>query len=414
MNSLLSDMKDLPVRKRARVTSARRFRALRPVDCPRRAVVAFLNLARWVGVTFLTINVSAWAHQGSSSYLNMTVDGSNVTGQWDISLIDLEQVVGLDANNDGDITPDEVRAKQSEIEDYAQSRVRVKLDGMARSLKIGELLVENFSDGAYAVLRFSIQSAGVPRDLRVDYGAFFDIDARHHGLFRLNVSGGEQTAVFSEDNPTFVMAHRSRWRQFLDFNHEGIRHISSGVDHILFLLALLLPSVLRRKPGGWSGVGRFTPALINVLKIVTAFTVAHSVTLSLATLNIVRLPPKLVETTIAASVALAAANNLRPLFVERGWLVAFCFGFVHGFGFANALTDLGLARQTLAVALVGFNLGVELGQLAIVAVFLPLAYWARNAWAYQELTLRFGSAAIALLAVAWFVERAFDLKWLPF
>jgi hypothetical protein len=210
------------------------------------------------------------------------------------------------------------------------------------------------------------------------------------------------------------MTHRSRWQQFLDFNREGIRHIWSGIDHVLFLLALLLPSVLRHKPGGWSGVERLPPALINVFKIVTAFTAAHSVTLSLATLNIVRLPPKLVETTIAASVALAALNNLRPMFTERGWLVAFCFGFVHGFGFANALADLGLARQTLAVALVGFNLGVEFGQLAIVGVFLPLAYGVRNSWVYQKLTLRLGSAMIAVLAATWVVERAFDLKWLPF
>src|SRR5690242_1962939 len=317
MDSIVSDMESPPARVCARVTLARRFRALCPMDCPRCAVVAFRHLVRLVGITLLTINFSAWAHQGSSSYLNMTVSGSDVTGQWDVSLVDLEQVIGLDANDNGDITLDEVRAKQSEIEDYAQSRVRVKLDGIERSLKIGELLVENFSDGAYAVLRFSIASASVPKDLRVDYSAFFDIDTQHHGLFRLNGPGGEQTAVFTRDNPTFVMAHRSRWRQFLDFNREGIRHIWSGVDHILFLLALLLPSVLRRKPGGWSGVERFTPALISVLKIVTAFTLAHSVTLSLATLNIVRLPPRLVETTIATSVALAAANNLRPLFVER-------------------------------------------------------------------------------------------------
>ena len=161
-------------------------------------------------------------------------------------------------------------------------------------------------------------------------------------------------------------------------------------------------------------VDRFRPALIKVLKIVTAFTAAHSITLSLATLEIVRLPSRLVESTIAASVILAALNNIRPILTERGWVVAFCFGLVHGFGFANALLDLGLARQTLALALVGFNLGVELGQLAIVAPFLPLAFGLRSSWVYQRLTFQFGSATIAFLAAAWMVERIFAIKLLPF
>src|SRR5207249_427471 len=173
-------------------------------------------------------------------------------------------------------------------------------------------------------------------------------------------------------------------------------HIWLGFDHILFLLALLLPSVLRRGPGGWEVVDGFRPALIKMLKIVTAFTVAHSITLSLATLGILRLPARLVESAIAASVILAAVNNIRPIFPHRGWMVAFAFGLIHGFGFANVLADLGLAKETLALALVGFNLGVEIGQLAIVTAFLPIAFSLRESWVYQKLTFRFGSAMIAL------------------
>ena len=141
---------------------------------------------------------------------------------------------------------------------------------------------------------------------------------------------------------------------------------------------------------------------------------AHSITLSLATLGVVRLPSRFVEATIAASVIVAAVNNIRPILPERSWTVAFTFGLVHGFGFANVLTDLGLARQTLALTLVGFNLGVEVGQIAIVAVFLPLAYGLRGSWVYQRLTFRFGSAMIALLAATWMVERTLEVKWLPF
>ena len=365
----------------------------------------------WLAAVLLAFTGPVFAHQGSRSYLSISIDSATITGQWDISLIDLDQVVGVDANHDGDITWVEIKAKQKEIETYARSRLEVKVDGTVRPWNVTELLVDNFPDGAYAVLRFAVDRPAPPTSLEVTYSAFFDIDALHRGLFRLRGVGREQTAVFSRDKPTFVLKSRTRWGQFLEFNREGIWHIWSGFDHILFLLALLLPAVLRREAGGWSVVDHFRPALINVLKIVTAFTLAHSITLTLATLGVVRLPSRLVESTIAASVVVAALNNMRPILAERGWIVAFCFGLVHGFGFANGLIDLGLARQTLAVALVGFNLGVEIGQLAIVAAFLPLSFGLRSSWVYQRLTFRFGSAIIALLAATWLVERIFDLKW---
>ena len=126
------------------------------------------------------------------------------------------------------------------------------------------------------------------------------------------------------------------------------------------------------------------------------------------------LPTRLVESAIAASVVLAAFNNLVPFFAERGWMVAFGFGLLHGFGFANALRDLGLQSGQLAATLFGFNLGVELGQLAIVAVFLPLALCLRRLMFYQNFVLRFGSAAIMVVASTWMAERVFDFKWLPF
>ena len=113
-------------------------------------------------------------------------------------------------------------------------------------------------------------------------------------------------------------------------------------------------------------------------------------------------------------VTLAAFNNLVPFFAERGWLVAFGFGLIHGFGFANALNDLGLRHGELAATLFGFNLGVELGQLAIVAVFLPLALSVRHLIFYQRVVLRVGSAAIVAVSATWLAERVLDFKWLPF
>jgi hypothetical protein len=146
-----------------------------------------------------------------------------------------------------------------------------------------------------------------------------------------------------------------------------------------------------------------------VVKVVTAFTLAHSFTLSLAALQVISLPSRLVESAIAASVVLAALNNLRGTIESRRWVLAFVFGLIHGFGFASVLTDLGLPQQALVLALVGFNVGVEVGQLAIVAVFLPLAFTLRGTRFYRVGVLKAGSLMVALLAGWWFVQRAFDL-----
>ena len=150
-----------------------------------------------------------------------------------------------------------------------------------------------------------------------------------------------------------------------------------------------------------------------MLKVATSFTVAHTITLSLAALSVIVLPSRLVESTIALSVVLAALNNIWPLVHGRRWLVAFGFGLIHGFGFASVLTELGLPRDTLVLALVGFNLGVEAGQLAIVALFLPLAYALRASRFYRRTVMLGGSLAIALVAGIWLAERLFGFKLLP-
>ncbi len=150
-------------------------------------------------------------------------------------------------------------------------------------------------------------------------------------------------------------------------------------------------------------------ALREVVKLVTAFTIAHSITLGLAAAGVVALPARLVETAIAASLVLAALNNLWPLITRRVWLVAFGFGLIHGFGFASVLGDLGLPRHALLPALLGFNLGVEAGQLLIVLAIMPAAFWLRQSWLYERVALQLGSLAIGALASLWLIERAFGI-----
>lgn len=366
--------------------------------------------------------VSAWtgnayAHKPSDSYLILKVDGANVQGQWDIALRDLDFAIGLDGNGDGEITWGELRARHNAIAAYALPRLKIQ-DDKSRNCptRATEFLVDNHSDGAYAVMRFAAECTQPPTALELSYNLFFDVDPQHKGLLRLEYQGTTTTGIFSPDKSSqhFELTKTTLLHQFLDYAREGVWHIWTGYDHIMFLLALLLPAVLVRPHKRWEAVTKFRPAFIEVLKIVTAFTLAHSITLSLATLGYVTLPTRWVESAIAASVVLAALNNIFPLFEGRRWMVAFFFGLIHGFGFASVLADLGLPQGALLLALVGFNLGVEAGQLAIVSAFLPLAYGLRKTGFYQRAIFIGGSLLITLLASVWLIERIFSLKILGF
>jgi len=374
--------------------------------------------AAWALWAVLLLAGSAHAHKPSDSYLSITVQGKQITGQWDIALRDLDFAIGLDADGDGNITWGEVRARHAAIAAYAAARLRLQADGTDCPMEVGAQQIDEHTDGAYTVmpLHFGCASAGTPAVLALNYTLFADIDPQHRGLLNLNTGLGTRTALFGPQQPqqSFPLGETSRWKELLDYLREGVWHIWIGFDHILFLLSLLLPAVGLWKQRQWQAVDTFPQALWDVLRIVTAFTVAHSITLSLATLGLVSLPSRLVESSIAASVVLAALNNVWPVFHGRRWAVAFAFGLIHGFGFASVLVDLGLPKGALALALLGFNLGVEVGQLTIVAAFLLLAYPARRTGFYRKHVLQGGSLLIAAIAAAWFAERAFNLKLLPF
>ena len=358
----------------------------------------------------------AHAHKPSDSYLALTVAEDKISGQWDIALRDLDFAIGLDADGNGEITWGEVRVKHAEIAAYALARLAVRSDGAPCTIESGAQLIDDHTDGAYTVLPLTLRCPGAPAQLTIDYTLFADLDPQHRGLLNLQALGLTRAAVLGPQaqTQTFELKSVSRWSQFIDYGREGVWHIWIGFDHILFLLALLLPAVLIWRGARWQPVETFREAFMGVLKIVTAFTVAHSITLSLATLGFVSLPSRWVESAIAASVVLAALNNVWPVFHGRRWTVAFTFGLIHGFGFASVLADLGLPREALALALVGFNLGVEGGQLAIVAVFLPLAFALRRSTFYRRAVMIGGSLLIATLAGIWLVERVFEVKLLGF
>ncbi|WP_332859965.1 HupE/UreJ family protein [Janthinobacterium svalbardensis] len=352
----------------------------------------------------------AQAHKPSDSYLSLTVHGQQIEGQWDIALRDLDFAIGLDGNGDGALTWDEIRARHAAIAAYALQRLQVASDQGVCPLQAVEQLLDHHTDGAYSVLRFRADCpGGALANVHIGYSLFADLDPQHKGLLKINSDGTTQTAIFDPDSPrqTISLAAPDRLAQFGAYVKHGIWHIWIGYDHILFLLSLLLPAVLL--PGLREQQQGLKEAFYDVLKVVTAFTLAHSITLSLASLSLVSLPSRWVESAIAASVILAALNNLLPLFRGKRPVAAFAFGLIHGFGFASVLRDLGLPQGSLLASLLGFNVGVEIGQLAIVAAFLPVAWLLRKTWLYRQV-LTVGSLAIALVACVWLVERVADIK----
>lgn len=370
-----------------------------------------MSLLRILAACVLWLALPVYAHKASDSYLVLDVQGAQVVGQWDIALRDIDFALGLDADGDGTITWGELKAHHADINAWALNALSLSRGGSC-TLQVTNNQVDEHTDGAYTVLHLAGVCPAAMGDIALGYRLLFDIDALHRSLARITLDGRVQSAVMSPQAPnqTFSAAAVSHWAQLTQFFVQGVWHIWIGFDHILFLLALLLPLVLVREQGRWRPVDRFSQALREVLWVVTSFTVAHSITLSLAALGLVELPSRLVESAIAVSVVVAALNNVVPLFNHGRWMVAFGFGLIHGFGFASVLAELGLPPGALVLSLVGFNVGVEAGQLAIVTVFLPLTYLLRHTDFYRRGVLVGGSLLTMVLAMVWLAERALDLK----
>lgn len=261
----------------------------------------------------------------------------------------------------------------------------------------------------------------LPKEVTVRYSVLFDIDPLHRALLVVQHQADIETEspaeaaslIFSADKQIQELSLEKRSSLELLFTYigHGAYHISIGLDHILFLVALMLSAVLVREESTWVGVTSFRVGFLNVLWIVTTFTVAHSITLSLAALKIVTLPSRFVESMIAVTIVAAAAHNLFPMIGKRILPIIFFFGLFHGFGFASQLSGLGFQQYSLIVTLLGFNVGVELGQLVIVAVAFPLLYLGRHHRYYAKAGLTCGSLAIAVMGTYWFLERSLNVQF---
>lgn len=352
----------------------------------------------------------ATAHDPSDSFITINARETDkpVTIRWDIALTDLDFLMDLDANKDQGITWGELIQRDDDVADLALQNLAINSGSGGCGIEFTEpLMIDSHSGGTYAVLQGEVACQQNPlKQLTVEYSLLFDIDEEHRSVATVYSTTGVQSVILTRTAPTrkLDLVKISTVDRLLEFTWEGIWHIWIGFDHILFLVVLLLPIVL---------IPSFKSAGIELLKIVTSFTIAHSITLSLATLELVTLPSRMVESVIAASILVAALNNIVKLIPGREWVIAFGFGLVHGFGFASVLGDLGLPAGALLWSLLGFNVGVEIGQLAIVAVAFPLLFAGRKFARAQAGILYGGSIACALIAVAWMIERICGLEFMP-
>lgn len=349
----------------------------------------------------------AAAHKASDAYLSVIEDGPQATLLWEIGLRDLGLRLDLDVDRDNTLNPRELAAGRPAIDALALSSLTVTRGGSACTLSVTGHDFTRRVDEALLRLTLNARCAGASEPLAIDYRLFLDTDPSHRGLL-ISAHSSVPTVLVPGAGPQRLdrsLPGTARLSQAISFFADGVRHILSGYDHLAFLIALLLPAALVRSAGVWTARSDRLGAALEVTGLVTAFTLAHSITLVLGATGILAVPPAPVEIAIAASVTLAAANNLRPLLSRRLWLVAFVFGLIHGFGFASSLADTGLPTDGRMLALLAFNLGVEAGQLAVVLVIAPLLWLLREQMSYRRIALPVASTALAVAGVAWIIQR---------
>jgi len=358
----------------------------------------------------------AFAHETGLSYLRVRVDDASLDIEIDLGLGDAAAALGLASERDPNADPETSRAllweRIASRADELEMRVRPALgfwqDGAACVLSGDRARLSRAEETGFARLRFWARCPRAPSVLGLAWTLPFENDPQHHAMVSVSGGGAPQGAILSarRERVDLDLGSGAPTASFASFLAEGVRHIASGPDHLLFLIALLLPAPLAWNGRSWSVRPSAARVVVEVVQIVTAFTVAHSVTLCLAVLGAVTLPGVAVEAAIAASVMVAALNGLRPFLPARAWQIAFAFGLLHGLGFARYLTELGLPRVARATALFAFNLGVEIGQLGVVAVCLPILLAVRRWPFYRRWLLASASAAIAGIAAVWLVQRA--------
>jgi hypothetical protein len=354
---------------------------------------------------------AASAHPMSTSAVLLDVGTHQVTGEAQLPLDRLE--VALDR----ELTPAAAAGPLRErIERYTRERIHATGAGgkqWAVAVSGGHVAKIDGADHLVMALRLTPPGGSVG-DFTLSYAVIIEQLATHKAIATIRSQWDKGTTsrnpealgVFDwHTNALRVDGDGGSWlRGFGATAGLGLQHIGEGADHLLFLLLLLIPAPLVARGGRWRRRDDARAGVIRVVHVVTAFAIGHSITLALATLGLIALPARLVESLIALSILVAAVHALRPLLPHGEALIAVGFGLVHGLAFATLLGDLGLGGGALASSLLGFNLGIELTQLVAVALLMPSLWLLSRREPYDAVRVAIAVAGV-VLSGAWFLER---------
>jgi hypothetical protein len=363
-----------------------------------------LGLAAISAVLAIAAAPRAEAHQTSVKYVDVTVDGPRATVQLTVAPGDVTEPLGLPA----DARPKLADAVTPAVAAYVQRWLAL---GPAEqpACPATPARATADADARFVVVSWQVACEVELAHLALDFRGFFAIDPRHEAIVSVHAPGAAGDASVVRAVEPILRVHAGEAIGLAGWVGAGIEHIWDGRDHVSFVLALLLVVMLVRPRGpgeAWTTRGPLA-TLRRTATIITAFTVAHSLSLIAASLGWVSLPSRFVESMIAFSILYTAIENLVRPDVPYRFVLTFAFGLVHGLGFASVLQEM-LPPDHVIAPLLGFNLGVEIGQLVIVAIALPLAWLcARELGAprYRRRVLPALSIAIALIAAKWLIER---------
>lgn len=384
-------------------------------------------ITRFLFVFILLNSLFAHAHAPEQGFIFLRIyESDGIEGRFEIQAEDLNKIFNWELLKEGN-SIEAIEPLYKELKAYLLEHSSFSSSAGTHNVTFKGIDVLSTGLGDYIQVFFDLDNVDpLPDTMDVTYNIAFKESPTHRGFltmeynWKAGVINNESniSLYFTPDSPTDTLdlTKVSVWKGFVAMIKQGVWHIWIGTDHIFFLIALILPAVVWRRRDeklsplkSWKPVTRFKPAFSYIIKIVTFFTIAHTITLSLAALQIISLPGWIVESIIAFSIGLAAFHNIKPIFKGKDWVIAFVFGLFHGFGFASVLGDIGLKDEFLVYSLLGFNIGVEIGQLVIIALIFPILFLIRNRRSYPKILVG-GSIFLILASIYWIIERVFDVN----
>lgn len=355
---------------------------------------------------FTLLSTDVLSHELSNGYLTLNSTSDTVlAGELLLKPEDIGRAAGLDIDNNGSLTWGEVNRHHSLANSYIQSNVIISDNGQRCALSTAPPSIKNISAESLLAYPLKITCAKL-NELTVQYTGIVADFPTHKLLTSITLNDFNGVYVLDSERTSITVSPLNNdWlTQFGEIVYQGIWHIFIGLDHILFLVATLLTVNLRRNNNRWERAASKARIFKNTVILVSTFTFAHSITLTATALNFITLDSRVVELGIALSVAITALNNMFPFIMRLGF-ITFGFGLLHGMGFASVFGDLNAQSGSLVMNVLAFNLGVEIGQLAIVSLLLPLLLALRNVKVYAKAIMPIASSIIALIALNWTLQR---------